>query len=236
MKELEKWQLDRLIDLCKSRVAAKGFAGVWAVCKDHIIDLKLNEPINLIEAKSVAHKLVKEDRRYIVVEIDNYDYEIKDNPDYQIDYTPGTSLSNQERQKIINECQRLLKIDRFANIKWIAHHFIKLEIEYLDDAVIIACRISEDAEYDWAFSEKDGWPYLFVNPSYELTKSIKSTNLFQKITLMITVAISIFTAIIAYGAYEKDDKPTINVLPPKHQTDTLWLGTTNRDTFLLYTK
>jgi len=89
------------------------------------------------------------------------------------EYIPGTGLSNPDRQKIIDKCLEILKQDRFANIKWAADHFLKMEIKYLDDAVIIASRISENAKYNWAFSQKDGWPYLFINPAYSLTKMQK---------------------------------------------------------------
>jgi hypothetical protein len=84
-----------------------------------------------------------------------------------MEYKPGTSLSLVERQKIIDKCLIVLKDDRFANINFVADHFLHIEIKYLDDAIIIACRISENSKYDWAFSQIDGWPYLFVNPNYK---------------------------------------------------------------------
>ncbi len=150
------------------------------------------------------------------------------------EYKPGTSLSYEERQAIIDKCIDALKKDRFANIKFLAERPPKIEIKYLDDAVIIACRISENSEYNWAFSEINEWPYLFVDPSYQLTKSVKSTNNIQKITLLLTIGISLFTAAIAWLTYKKDDVHQINVPPPTQRIDTLRLHTTKPDTFLLY--
>jgi hypothetical protein len=113
-----------------------------------------------------------------------------------MEYNPGTSLSNEDRNKIINQCLLLLKDDRFVNIKFAAQHFLKMEIEYLDDAVIIACRISENSKYNWAFSQKDEWPYLFVNPSHELNEITKTTSIVQRSALKITIGIGIVTLIV----------------------------------------
>ena len=82
--ELTNTQREKLIELCKERVAAKGLAGVHEVCKDHLIDIKLDQVIKLVEAKSVAHFLAQNDRRYIVEDINGYDHYIKTNPNYEL--------------------------------------------------------------------------------------------------------------------------------------------------------
>ena len=105
----------------------------------------------------------------------------------------GTSLSNEDRQKIIDKCISILKEDRFVNIKFAAEHFIKKDIKYLDDAIIIACRISENSEYSWRLSEMNGWPYLFINPDHTLNESTKQTGRIQRKALRIIVGIGFLT-------------------------------------------
>ncbi len=63
-------------------------------------------------------------------------------------------------------------------------------------------------------------------------ESTMKTQRIQRIALLLSVGISVFTAGVAWMAYQK--KTIINVIPPTAKTDTLRLHTTQPDTFLLY--
>jgi hypothetical protein len=94
MTELTTDQREILIRLCKERVAAKGLAGVHEVCKGHLIDIKIDQVIKLAEAKSVAHFLAQNDRRYIVEDINGYDHYIKMNPSYGLEESVKATNEN----------------------------------------------------------------------------------------------------------------------------------------------
>ena len=84
MAELTTKQREKLIDLCKQRVAANGIADIRDVAKNFGADIGCDE-IDFWESERVAHLLCANDRRYDQHKVGEHSYHVFLNRNYEID-------------------------------------------------------------------------------------------------------------------------------------------------------